>query len=110
MGNPMREGDGNVKKRGRRGSTDNNRRLDAFRKGIGSATADWGGCDAARLRDIVVAITELGGAATFGLSRDGGAYMMTIMLDGARETLWFNGSSELDDELLAVLETLKSVS
>lgn len=110
MGNPMREGSGNASKKGKRGSANNGRRLDAFRKGIGAATADWGGCDQARLQAIVVAITELGGAATFGLSRDGGAYMLTIMLDGHRETLWFNGNAELDEELLAVLETLQSVN
>lgn len=106
MGNPMREGTGNGKKRGKRGSVNNSRRLDTFKKGVGSTAADWGGCDPARIQDIVVAITELGGAATFGLSRDGGAHSVTVMLDGERETLWFNGNADLNEELVTVRETL----
>lgn len=92
-----------------RGSTNNKRRLDAFQKGVGSTPGDWGGCDPRRLQAVLVAITGLGGAVTFGLSRDGGAHSVTLLLDGERETLWFNGNAELDEELDMVIGALDAM-
>lgn len=89
-------------KRRKRGSVNNDRRLNAFASGSAGSGADWGGCDATRLQSVVVKITELGGAITLGLSRDGGAHSLTLMLDGDRETLWFNGGADLDEELKSV--------
>ena len=94
------------RKNARRGSTDNKRRLEVFRKGSRGGNADWGGCDSKLLQAVVVAITELGGAVTIGLSRNGGAYSLTLLLDDTRETLWFNGDADLDVELEAVRVTL----
>lgn len=93
-----------------RGSVDNGGRLAAFKGAKASHKADWGGCDARWIQAIVVAITTLGGACTFGTSRDGGAYSLTLMLDNNRETLWFNGDAELDAELeqvFTVLDTMR---
>lgn len=103
-GNPMREG--SSKKKGKRGSVRNDRRLEAFAGREKSAAADWSGCDPERLQAVVHNITELGGAVTFGTSRDGGAYSVTLMLDGERETLWFNGDADVDEKLQTVIETL----
>lgn len=92
-----------------RGSTDNAGRLEAFKSRSGDGGGDWGGCDSERLQAVVVAITGLGGAVTFGLSRDGGAHSVTLLLDGGRQTLWLNGDADLDVELegiVAVLETM----
>lgn len=97
-------------KRGRRGSTKNKARLDAFAEQRGSTQADWGSCSPQSLQAVVCAITRLGGAVTIGLSRDLGAHSMTLLLDGGRETLWFNGDAELDDEMLKVLGILDSMS
>lgn len=97
-------------KRGRRGSVKNAARLDAFKEKRGSTEASWGSCSAQSLQGVVVAITELGGAVTIGLSRDLGAHSMTLLLDGGRETLWFNGDADLDDEMLKVLGILDSMS
>jgi len=97
-------------KNGKRGSTNNKKRLDAFRRGVGSADADWGGCDPRKVQAVVVAITELGGAVTFGLSRDQGAHSLTLMLDGERETLWYNKDADLSDQLDMVLGHLSSMS
>ncbi len=108
MGNPAREGNVKGGKRGRRGSVNNARRLDAFRKGIGAADAAWDSCDAKWMQAVVVGITALGGAITFGLSRDGGAHSVTLMLDGERETMWYNGDADLDDALKTILGTLES--
>jgi len=101
--------DGNSKSGARsktRGSTRNFDRLSAFAGREGTGQADWGACDPARLQTVLVKITELGGAVTFGLSRDMGAHSLTLLLDGNRQTLWFNGNADLDQELLGVAEIL----
>lgn len=94
---------------GSRGSTNNARRLEAFRDRKGAGGADWGGCDPKWLSAVVVAITGLGGAVTFALSRDQGAYGLTLLLDSERQTLWFNGDADLDAELEGVLAVLESL-
>lgn len=99
-------------RRGRRrsrGSANNSRRLASFASARGSGEADWGGCSPGRIQAVVVGITRLGGAATFGTSRDGGAYSLTLFLDGDREQLWFNGDADLDEELLHVIATLDAM-
>jgi len=89
-----------------RGSTRNVDRLSAFAGRGGKGMADWGACNPARLQAVVVGITAMGGAVTFGLSRDLGAHSLTLLLDGNRETLWFNGDADLDGELDGVVEIL----
>lgn len=96
--------------RGKRGSVDNTRRLEAFGNRKPGVGADWGGCDSERMQGVVMRITELGGAIIFGLSRDGGAHSITLMLDGERETLWFNGDADLDVELGEVSAKLDAMS
>lgn len=93
-----------------RGSVRNADRLSAFASGNGDGGADWGGCDSERLQAVVVKITQLGGAITFGLSRDLGAHSITLMLDKSRKTLWYNGSADLDAELEAVAATLDAMT
>lgn len=110
MGNPMREGTKKHEKSKRRGSTNNGRRLDTFRKGVGSVEASWGDCDAGLLQVVVVGITALGGAVTFGLSRDRGAHSATLMLDGERETIWVNRDADLDDALRLIIGTLEAMA
>lgn len=93
-----------------RGSTDNARRLDAFVGRAQTGNADWGSCDSRWLQAVVVKVTGLGGAVTFGLSRDQGAHSVTLLLDSERQTLWFNGDADLDEELeqvAAVLDTMQ---
>lgn len=94
----------------KRGSVDNAKRLDAFRRGKKESAADWGGCDPARLQTVVVQITELGGAVIFGLSRDKGSHLLTLLLDESKETLWFNGNADLDAEMDDVAATLEALS
>jgi len=92
-----------------RGSVRNDSRLSAFAKQSTKGSADWGGCDPERIQTVMVAITEMGGAVTFGLSRNLGAYSLTLLLDKSRETLWFNGDADLDEELDMVAATLASM-
>lgn len=102
-----KDGDTSIgSKKKTRGSTRNVDRLAAFSGRAGKGTADWGTCDPARLQAVVVGITLLGGAITFGLSRDLGAHSCTLLLDGHRTTLWFNGNANLDEELDGVAATL----
>ncbi len=92
-----------------RGSARNADRLEAFSSGRGSGKADWGACDSARIQAVLVGITAMGGAVTFGLSRDLGAHSLTLMLDGQRTTMWFNGNADLDEELDGVKATLDTL-
>lgn len=93
----------------KRGSVNNKKRLEAFAKAKGDTFAEWDGADAELLQGVINKITALGGAITIGLSRDNGAYMMTLLLDGERETLWFNGNADLDEELRLVLGMLDAM-
>lgn len=93
-----------------RGSVRNVDRLQAFASGGESGDADWGACTPERVQAVVHGITKLGGAVTFGLSRDKGAHSLTLMLDDMRRTLWFNGAANLDDELDVVVGTLSQMS
>ena len=97
------------KGKGTRGSVRNADRLAAFGKGKKAGGADWGGCNPDRLQAVLVAITMLGGAVTFGLSRDQGAHSLTLLLDDSRTTLWFNGDDDLDDKLDEVVATLEAI-
>lgn len=97
------------KRNSKRGSTNNANRLAAFASGSAAGGADWGSASPERIQGVVVEITALGGAVTFGLSRDKGAHSMTLMLDGHRETMWYNGDAVLDDELDAARTTIASI-
>lgn len=89
-----------------RGTVRNSDRLQAFASGGEQGVADWGACDCKWVHAVVVGITAMGGAVTFGLSRDLGAHSLTLMLDGNRKTLWFNGDADLNEELEAVVNML----
>jgi hypothetical protein len=94
----------------KRGSVDNTGRLRSlFKPGTVAGGADWGDTDPRWIAAIVVKITSMGGACTFGLSRDGGAHSLTLMLNQERETLWFNGDADLDGELEKVWQTLEAM-
>jgi len=104
-------GDGDNKKKGKaRGSVDNASRLAGLgsNKGAGGA-ADWGEALPENISAVILGVTRLGGAASFGLSRDKGAYNLTLFLDGDRTTLWFNGDAVLDEELLKVVVYLDGI-
>lgn len=100
----------NKRKKGKRGTVRNDRRLAALSQRRTGTKADWLGCSPERLQGVIHKITTVGGAVTFGTSRDGGAYSVTLLLDGDRETLWFNGDADLDDELQAIVETLDAMN
>jgi len=94
----------------KRGSVNNENRLLRFKKaGAEHGNADWGTVDPKGIAAVVTAMQAVGGAVTFGLSRDGGAYMLTLLLDGNRETLWFNGDADVEGELVRVIAELEDM-
>lgn len=105
------EGRGNEQKgKNSRGSVRNADRLAAFAGRGEEGSADWGACDPNLLQAVVVGITGLGGAITIGLSRDQGAHSLTLLLDGARKTLWFNGDADLSAAMREVLGVLEAMA
>ncbi len=109
MGSQQNNPTTNKASNGKRGSVRNDKRLESFRSGAGVGSGDWGQAECGPVLALIVAITSLGGAVTFGLSRDGGAHMLTLLLGGDRETLWFNGDADLVVELGQVLVTLEEM-
>ncbi len=103
--NPDTSGRGGKK----RGTTRNADRLAVFARGGGGSGADWGDCDPERIQWVITGITSKGGAVTFGLSRDRGAHFMTLLLDNGKQTLWYNGDANLDDELKAVVDHIEAM-
>ncbi len=97
------------KRQSSRGSVDNKSRLDAFTRGRSKGSADWETCEAEQLKAVVTRITQMGGAVTFGLSRDEGAHMVTLLLDDSKATMWYNGDADLSESLQEVLNTLKAI-
>lgn len=97
-------------KSSKRGSVDNAGRLAKLLQGTGQQTgkADWSAADPRWIAGVVHVVTRLGGAVSFGYSRDMGAYSLSIMLDGDRETLWFNGGADIDAELEGVYATFET--
>lgn len=93
----------------KRGSVDNAGRLGKLFHNKHSGAVDWANAAPEALLAIVCAVTSRGGACSFGTSRDGGAYSITIMMGGERETLWFNGGADLNMEIeqaIYLIETL----
>lgn len=109
MGAMQNNGKQTRKGKGARGSVRNADRLQAFASGGKTGGGDWGACSPERIQAVVVGITVLGGAVTFGMSRDMGAHSLTLLLDDKKRTLWFNGDAELEDELEAVAGTLDAM-
>lgn len=72
--------------------------------------ADWGNCDPRWLQAVTVGITALGGALILGLSRDGGAYNVTLLLDGERKQFWISCTADLEAELEQVYRFIEALS
>lgn len=109
MGAYQNNGNPTGTKSKKRGTTRNKARLDAFAASSPTGGGDWGSCDQAWLADVVTKITAMGGAVTFGLSRDLGAHSLTLMLDGERQTMWYNGDEDLSVALEAVSAKLDAM-
>ena len=70
----------------------------------------WNAADPSGIVALTVQVSALGGAVTFGGSRDGGALQVTVFLDGDKITRWIPGAEDVDGVLAEIwdrLETLK---
>lgn len=102
--------DGIKEKSKGRGATNVSRSL----AGLGQApaqadTAHWESADFSWVAGIIVETTKRGGAASFGLSRDKGAYNVTILMDGERKTVWISSSDDMNGELEKIYHFMKSL-
>jgi hypothetical protein len=69
----------------------------------------WDDVDPRIIAWLVVQMQRLSGAVTFGRSRDGGALMITLLLDGDRETVWINPHDDAEQKLTGLCERLDTV-
>lgn len=98
-------------KKTRRGKTNVARSLEGLGQGKGqSGGADYAEADFTLIAGIIIETTRRGGAASFGLSRDKGAYNVTVFLDGDRKTVWINGDADLNAELEKILHYMASLA
>lgn len=75
-----------------------------FRKNIGPAVeCYWSDADATALRLAVDAVSRAGGAIMFGLTQDGGAYSIMVLLGQDKAKLYPHGPTELAETLAAIV-------
>lgn len=75
------------------------RRLARQARRGGQATRDWGDSDPVRLHSLVYRATCAGAGVLFGTTRDGGALVVTIYVDGEAEKEYLRPSDDLDEIL-----------
>ena len=100
-----------AKKKSRRGATNVGRSLEGLGQAKGqTGGADYAEADFALVAGIIIETTRRGGAVSFGLSRDKGAYNVTVFLDGDRRTIWINGGDDINRELEKILHFMASLA
>lgn len=104
-------GDGDDKKRKQaRGKTNVPSRLSGLGQGAQIAgEATWTAAHERWVLSVIVEVTKRGGMASFGLSRDQGAFNVTILLDNDRRTVWISGSEDVDARLEEIVHFLGSL-
>lgn len=80
-------------------------------EGLGQSAQQPGGAsydlaDGGLLFGIIIQISKRGGAVSFGLSRDAGAYNVTLFLDGTRKTIWISSSEDVNAKLEEIFHYL----
>jgi len=96
MTKPLNSGEKHSEARRKRAEVEKPSPLAELFGGGARGAADWGEASPSAVLEVVVAMSSVGGAVTFGLSRDGGAYMLTFLLDGTRKTEWLPQDGALD--------------
>lgn len=90
---------GNNRRSGRSDDTIQ-RRLEQRRAARGKASvADWGTADPQRVVALISTVTRANGLCSFGYTRDGGTYTITVIVDGERFTDYCRPTESLDDFL-----------
>lgn len=73
------------------------------------ASADYATVNWTWMSGVVIEVTRRGGAVSLGLSRDRGAYNVTIFLDGDRKTVWISSSEDVDAKVEEILHFVASL-
>lgn len=99
------------KSKGSAGRTPVASRLASFGGGVKPTTrADWGDVHPELLSRVIMACTRLGGAISFGTSRDAGVFNLTLFLDGDRRTIWLQPSDNVEEEVAEIAKALEDMN
>jgi len=102
---------GNAKKGKKRGDTNVASRLAGLGVSQGeTGMADWGDAHPDNVIAALLGVTRLGGAISFGLSRDKGAFNITIFLDGDKRTVWVSSAESVDEALTKIAIHMDGIS
>jgi hypothetical protein len=61
--------------------------------------ADWTSADPGGIQGLIAAVTRANGLCSFGYTRDGGTYTVTIILDGDKSTDYCRPTENIDEFL-----------
>jgi len=75
----------------------------------GNSVADWGTADPARVVELISVVTVAGGLCSFGYTRDGGTYTVTVILDGDKSTDYCRATENIDTFLGDLVEDFRDV-
>jgi hypothetical protein len=98
-----------VKKEARKEDAKEQRRIRNRNRGTGIDGADWGEADAGLIAQAIAAITKAKCAVQFGLTRDGGAYVIRIVGDGEPYNEFCRPTEDIDLYLRGLIEDFESV-
>lgn len=65
-----------------------------------SDSADWAAINPENLVKLIAATTALGISITFGYTRDGGAFYISLYSDGDSERIYIRPTEEPDEQIL----------
>lgn len=77
---------------------------------VPAAEMHWDDVDPRYIAWLVTVATRIGGAVTFGRSRDGGALMVTVLLDGERSTTWIAPRDDVVAKITYIAEVLGTLA
>ncbi len=80
------------------------------KKGNFELEADWSAADASIIRDLIVSVTEAGGALRFGYTRDRGAYSLGVHLGGEHDTQYVAVNEDINAKLLELQSDVDTFS
>lgn len=105
-------GDGDNKKKGKsRGKSNVQSALAGLSKSDKPGVrVDWGDASPDRIADCVVGAARIGALASFGTSRDRGAYYVRIMHEGESFPVWIPGGEDVDAKLEEIAVLLASLA
>lgn len=95
----------------RNGKTKQGGRLSATFGGgdKGQSMVHWGEVDPSGIVALTSTVSALGGAVTFGGSRDQSALQISVFLDGEKVVRWCDNSSAAEDALSELWEALEQL-